>query len=766
MSEVLPGEVAPDSAVSEELPATPEATEPSVLDDPATDPTDEPASSTPPSGEHAETADAADLDDAGTEDSSEMLSASPETLPVTGLIVVIPGEAPSSQRPLAGSEADEHVDGTDGVERDAAATVSDRVMVATDEGPLVEIDPALAGAEPETGERFEGLVELDETIRATIDDQIAEGGALAVGDALEAVGLAASASQVLAPVSGSVVEESAVNAAPATKAHDVDLIFFTGGANPSDNDLKALVTSASTYWKQQTNGAISQLKVNYKAKKAPTGNTKTLRCSPKYTENLWNQGAKAFGKTSQSYLTSGRHLVVIVDDNCGSLSGGVAGWGTYGKSLHSGGMVWADIGQRGGAAVSLANGLIAHEIGHNLSLGHGNTRSCTGSATDAKQSSAGKPASPCVDLEYGDVYNVMGYGSSVGGVKPPALPISQKSMLGVAPAGSVKTVNAAGGRSQTFTLQPGGGLSGLRGLKIESPTGGSYFVEYRNMSGQDSGLGLQADSWLYLDSGAQRTFIRDQGVRIMRTHTQAYSSTQNIRTSTVIPVRDTVGGRDGLAQLMRPGKNSTPWNSTARVSVVSTGATATVRVDFTPFIDVPYVHKFATEINWMSTSGLSTGIDAGGSQRKYAPSANVTREAMAAFLYRLAAPSNYTAPQTSPFKDVPKSHQFYKEIAWMYTSGLSTGISVAGGRNYAPKSSVTREAMAAFMYRLKGATYPGAAQSPFTDVKKGQPFYKEITWMYDAKLTTGIVVNGKLTYNPKGKVTREAMAAFLHRATH
>jgi hypothetical protein len=54
----------------------------------------------------------------------------------------------------------------------------------------------------------------------------------------------------------------------------------------------------------------------------------------------------------------------------------------------------------------------------------------------------------------------------------------------------------------------------------------------------------------------------------------------------------------------------------------------------------------------------------------------------------------------SPFADVRPSDKFYAQIAWMFDSGLSTGIKQDSGKPaYAPKSSVTREAMAAFLYR-------------------------------------------------------------------
>ncbi|GAA1623419.1 S-layer homology domain-containing protein [Leucobacter chromiireducens] len=117
-----------------------------------------------------------------------------------------------------------------------------------------------------------------------------------------------------------------------------------------------------------------------------------------------------------------------------------------------------------------------------------------------------------------------------------------------------------------------------------------------------------------------------------------------------------------------------------------------------PFIDVPTSHKFYTEIAWMSTSGLSTGVKTPAG-RTYQPTQPVSREAMAAFMFRQYAPSSYRAPGYSRFDDVKTSHKFFTEISWMYDSGLSTGVRSGTKRNYQGGTVVTREAMAAFLYR-------------------------------------------------------------------
>ncbi|QIK62975.1 carboxypeptidase regulatory-like domain-containing protein [Leucobacter viscericola] len=191
---------------------------------------------------------------------------------------------------------------------------------------------------------------------------------------------------------------------------------------------------------------------------------------------------------------------------------------------------------------------------------------------------------------------------------------------------------------------------------------------------------------------------------------------------------------------------------------LSTGSSGQV----SPFKDVLSNHKFYNEIRWMYTSGTSTGTKVGNA-RYYKPKDSVSREAMAAFMFRMNAPANYKAPARSPFKDVPTNYKFYKEIAWMYTSGLSTGNKVAGGREYKPKDAVSRSAMAAFMYRQYAPAGNKKYYAYFADVNSNHKFYNEISWMKDSGISTGTRINGTAYYQPNDAVSREAMAAFLFR---
>ncbi|MCL2114377.1 MAG: S-layer homology domain-containing protein [Streptococcaceae bacterium] len=111
-----------------------------------------------------------------------------------------------------------------------------------------------------------------------------------------------------------------------------------------------------------------------------------------------------------------------------------------------------------------------------------------------------------------------------------------------------------------------------------------------------------------------------------------------------------------------------------------------------PFKDVS---QFKNEILWLKSKGITTGTSA----TTYSPNSSVTRGQMAAFLHRLAiaygvAPksTNYT----NSFTDT-KGNQFSSDIAWLKSTGITTGTSAT---TYSPNAPVTRGQMAAFLHRF------------------------------------------------------------------
>lgn len=708
-------------------------------------------------------------------ESAVPLTQAPNVVDISGELLVVSGE------PSVSHGADDAVELND--------MSADRTLVATDAGPIVPVDSALVGEGAITGDRFEGQMALSGDQKAAVEatiNNVAGGESLEPGLITEtqpavpveaqgitseqvievAVANASETGEGLAVI-GALAEEapaaaaSDVAGAAARRSHAADVLYIgsPGQTKPSSSSLSTLITRSSSYWNEQTNGAVSSISVS--PVKYATSSF-AYRCDSRNLDRVWGESAKVFGRTAASYTNTGRHLVVVVDDDCGDLAQGAAGWGTIG-SLHSGGLTWIDAGTRGDLAFEMIVGTVVHEIGHNLGLGHANMRTCSGTAVD---SSSGK--APCRTVEYGDEYNVMGIGSWTGGIKPPAISIAQKDALGVLAAGQMKTVTAAGGPSQRIALAPAGSKTGLRGLKVVSPTGGTTYVEHRSKSGADSNVEFSSarpnEGW-----PAQGTFVLSTGVRAIK----GYNS--GGKASVVIGVRDSYQGKSGLFQNARTGKTLTSFASNAKVYVDAANTnSATVTVQFTPFTDVPWDHSFAKEINWMSSSGMSYGY-ASGKTRVYKPTGSVTRQAMAAFLYRLKtpagkkAPAGYTVPKTTPFSDVSKKHQYYKEIAWMNWAKISFGTAKKNRKpTFAPTVAVSRQAMAAFLYRMDKTKKPAKPKSsPFKDVSTKDKYYKEIAWMYQTGLSNGTKHPGsKPTYAPKVAVSRQAMAAFLYRYEH
>lgn len=172
------------------------------------------------------------------------------------------------------------------------------------------------------------------------------------------------------------------------------------------------------------------------------------------------------------------------------------------------------------------------------------------------------------------------------------------------------------------------------------------------------------------------------------------------------------------------------------------------------FPDVQPSHTFFAEVTWLAEEGITSGYSDG----DFKPTRDVTRAQMAAFLYRFAGSPSYTAPTRSPFPDVSTSHAFYKEIAWLSAVGITTGYSDG---DFKPSRSVTRGQMAAFLYRFAGSpSYRAPSRSDFPDVSTSDTFYRAISWLSDASITSGYS-DGE--YKAERAVTRGAMAAFLYR---
>ncbi|MCY1249301.1 S-layer homology domain protein [compost metagenome] len=123
---------------------------------------------------------------------------------------------------------------------------------------------------------------------------------------------------------------------------------------------------------------------------------------------------------------------------------------------------------------------------------------------------------------------------------------------------------------------------------------------------------------------------------------------------------------------------------------------------------MPTTHHFYKEIAWLWTQKISEGWEEADGSWTFRPASTVNRDQMAAFIYRHylylhPGSPDYVPETTSPFADIPVTHNFYKQISWLAKQGISNGWTEQdGSKTFRPAASILRDQMAAFMYRYKG----------------------------------------------------------------
>ncbi|MDR3127869.1 MAG: S-layer homology domain-containing protein [Bifidobacteriaceae bacterium] len=160
-------------------------------------------------------------------------------------------------------------------------------------------------------------------------------------------------------------------------------------------------------------------------------------------------------------------------------------------------------------------------------------------------------------------------------------------------------------------------------------------------------------------------------------------------------------------------------------------------------------------INWQFVYGITNGYNLD----QYKPTNKVTREQMAAFLHHLAGtPRNYN--QDNPFNDI-FANVFSEDILWLYYSDIASGYS---HNRFKPKSLVTREQMAIFLYKLAGSPEISNITNSFSDTKGlSELAQKSIEWLYNQLISVGY--DNSTKFKPKNKLTREQMALLMKRVS-
>ena len=139
-------------------------------------------------------------------------------------------------------------------------------------------------------------------------------------------------------------------------------------------------------------------------------------------------------------------------------------------------------------------------------------------------------------------------------------------------------------------------------------------------------------------------------------------------------------------------------------------------------------------------------------------SAPMTRAALVTALYRLQG--SPTVKEHSVFTDVPAGDPLEMAVVWAYQNGIVNGMS---DTIFAPGGSITREQIAAMMFRYAGkfgvSTTAKGDLSVFTDSAKISSWaYDALLWANGMKLINGM---GDGTVAPQGTATRAQVAQIL-----
>ncbi|WP_407341722.1 hypothetical protein [Pengzhenrongella phosphoraccumulans] len=362
------------------------------------------------------------------------------------------------------------------------------------------------------------------SVTLTVPDGMSADAALAeLATADETQQADASVVEVTAVVPAAAANPAGEAGADATLAtvgqHHLTILPVYWSARDAANlaSLRTVADQTAQFWSDQSNGQLSiTTTVNDWAQIADPGTCNVT--------TLFNAALAAHQQAAPSGLRD--HVVVYFPyrADCG-------GWAGLGSV--NGSRVWVNGYPRAD--------VVAHEIGHNLGLGHANQLTCTSGGAAVPLSDS------CTVREYYDGADVMGYST---GQIPGSLNTALATGLGF-----VQTVDASPTATVTVDLAALTQPSQVRALRIPTWDGIDLYVDFRPATGRD----VRTASWA--------------GVQVHRRVPSAGAPT-----SQLVNMQASTGS--GL-ESMRPGSVYAIPRSDYTLTTVSVGPTS-ARVQVTP----------------------------------------------------------------------------------------------------------------------------------------------------------------------------------------
>lgn len=174
------------------------------------------------------------------------------------------------------------------------------------------------------------------------------------------------------------------------------------------------------------------------------------------------------------------------------------------------------------------------------------------------------------------------------------------------------------------------------------------------------------------------------------------------------------------------------------------------------FTDMPPADNWAHEgIDYAISHGLFNGM----SETIFAPNGKMTRAMLVTVLWRLAGKP---IEGRLTFGDVQEGMWYTDAIKWASKNGIVNGVAYG---IFAPDEFVTREQLAAILYRYAGEPEVSGDLSGFSDLNKVGAWAKNaFCWANSAGIVQGARDSaGRLWLNPQSNATRAEVATMIMR---
>lgn len=170
-----------------------------------------------------------------------------------------------------------------------------------------------------------------------------------------------------------------------------------------------------------------------------------------------------------------------------------------------------------------------------------------------------------------------------------------------------------------------------------------------------------------------------------------------------------------------------------------------------PFADLDLSLWYHDGIHFCVDQGLMAGTSA----TTFAPDMYTNRAMVVTILWRLAG--SPAASGTMCYEDVAEGQWYTEAVRWGASTGIVKGYDTGG---FGPDDPITREQMAAFLYRYANALATSGTLGNFTDSKPSAWAEDAVKWAVEQGILTG---KGNAILDPQGKATRAETAAMLQR---